>query len=202
MTTGAGSRPTCCSRRAWRGSRCSSSCRCTTWRTRRCRRARSTSATRSRGPGATTADAISTYQAQFVRSHRSTPAIATVLRAASIGYPLAYFIAFRGGRWKNLLLLLVIAPFFVTYLIRTLAWQTILADERHRRGRAAQTIGAARRRATGCWRRSTAVVAGITYNYPAVHGAAALRQPGADRHAADRGGAGPLRARSRRRSCA
>ena len=38
-------------------------------------------------------------------------------------------IAFRGGRWKNLLLLLVIAPFFTNYLIRTLAWQTILADD-------------------------------------------------------------------------
>jgi len=46
-----------------------------------------------------------------------------------IAYPLAYVIAFRGGRWKNLLLLLVIAPFFTNYLIRTLAWQTILADD-------------------------------------------------------------------------
>ena len=45
-----------------------------------------------------------------------------------IGYPLAYVIAFRGGRWKNALLLLVILPFFVTYLIRTLSWQTILDD--------------------------------------------------------------------------
>ncbi|MFL6126680.1 ABC transporter permease, partial [Actinophytocola sp.] len=43
-------------------------------------------------------------------------------------YPLAYWIAFRGGRWKNLFLLLVISPFFVTYLIRTLAWETILSD--------------------------------------------------------------------------
>ena len=48
--------------------------------------------------------------------------------ALLISYPLAYWIAFRGGRWKNLFLLLVIAPFFVTYLIRTLAWETILAD--------------------------------------------------------------------------
>ena len=54
-------------------------------------------------------------------------AIATVA-AFLIAYPLAYVIAFRGGRWKNLLLLLVIAPFFTNYLIRTLAWQTILAD--------------------------------------------------------------------------
>ena len=45
-----------------------------------------------------------------------------------IAYPLAYVIAFRGGRYKNALLLLVILPFFVTYLIRTLSWQTILDD--------------------------------------------------------------------------
>jgi spermidine/putrescine transport system permease protein len=45
-----------------------------------------------------------------------------------IAYPLAYVIAFRAGRWKNLLLLLVIAPFFTNYLIRTVAWSTILAD--------------------------------------------------------------------------
>ena len=41
---------------------------------------------------------------------------------------MAYWIAFRGGRWKNLLLLFIVAPFFVTYLIRTLAWETILSD--------------------------------------------------------------------------
>jgi spermidine/putrescine transport system permease protein len=46
-----------------------------------------------------------------------------------IGYPLAYVIAFRGGRWKNLLLGLVVIPFFTSYLIRTIAWQSILADE-------------------------------------------------------------------------
>ena len=52
---------------------------------------------------------------------------ATVL-AFFIAYPLAYVIAFRGGRWKSLLLLLVIAPFFTNYLIRTIAWETILSD--------------------------------------------------------------------------
>ena len=45
-----------------------------------------------------------------------------------ISYPLAYFIAFRGGRWKNLLLFLVIAPFFTSFLIRTISWQIILGD--------------------------------------------------------------------------
>lgn len=45
-----------------------------------------------------------------------------------IAYPLAYTIAFKAGRWRNLLLILVVAPFFTSFLIRTLAWKTILAD--------------------------------------------------------------------------
>ena len=107
------------------------------------------------------ADAISTYHEQFVRSILYA-GIATVA-ALLVSYPLAYFIAFRGGRWKGLLLLLVIAPFFVTYLIRTLAWQTILSDDGFVVD-ALQTIGVLgdgdRLLAT-----STAVVAGITYNF-------------------------------------
>lgn len=50
------------------------------------------------------------------------------LLALLIAYPLAYAIAIKGGRWKNLLLFLVMAPFFTTYLIRTIAWKTILSD--------------------------------------------------------------------------
>jgi spermidine/putrescine transport system permease protein len=72
-------------------------------------------------------DAISTYDTQIVRSFLY--AGAATLIAFAVGYPLAYAIAFRGGRWKNALLLLVIAPFFVTYLVRTLSWQTILSDQ-------------------------------------------------------------------------
>lgn len=53
--------------------------------------------------------------------------IATVLTLL-IGYPLAYVIAFRGGKYKSLLLGLVAVPFFTSYLIRTLAWQNLLAD--------------------------------------------------------------------------
>ncbi|HYJ66176.1 MAG TPA: ABC transporter permease [Nocardioidaceae bacterium] len=45
-----------------------------------------------------------------------------------MGYPLAYAIAFKAGRWKNLMLVLVIAPFFTSFLIRTISWQLILAD--------------------------------------------------------------------------
>jgi spermidine/putrescine transport system permease protein len=48
--------------------------------------------------------------------------------ALVIAYPLAYVIAFKSGRFKNLLLVLVVAPFFVSFLVRTLAWQSILAD--------------------------------------------------------------------------
>ena len=71
-------------------------------------------------------DALSAYDTQFFRAFRYS-AIATIL-ALLIAYPLAYAIAFRGGRWKNAMLLAVIAPFFTTYLIRTLAWETILSD--------------------------------------------------------------------------
>ncbi len=71
-------------------------------------------------------DALSEFDTQFVRSFIYA-GVATTL-ALLIAYPLAYAIAFRGGRWRNALLLAVIAPFFTTYLIRTLAWQTILTD--------------------------------------------------------------------------
>jgi spermidine/putrescine transport system permease protein len=72
-------------------------------------------------------EALTDYQTQFGRTFLY--AGAATLIALLIAYPLAYFIAFRGGRWKTALLFVVIAPFFTTYLIRTLAWQTILADE-------------------------------------------------------------------------
>lgn len=54
--------------------------------------------------------------------------IATVLTIV-IGYPLAYVIAFRGGKYRTLLLGLVVIPFFVSFLIRTIAWRSLLADE-------------------------------------------------------------------------
>ncbi|MER6915413.1 ABC transporter permease [Streptomyces sp. NPDC000594] len=71
-------------------------------------------------------DALTEYWPHFTRSllYAGT---ATVL-CLMLGYPLAYLIAFRAGRWRNLLLVLVIAPFFTSFLIRTLAWKTILAD--------------------------------------------------------------------------
>jgi spermidine/putrescine transport system permease protein len=106
-------------------------------------------------------DAISRYRGHLVRSFLYA-GLAT-LSALIVSYPLAYWIAFRGGRWKNFFLLAIIAPFFVTYLIRTLAWQTILADQGTVVGvlRDVHLLGAdGRLLAT-----STAVVAGIAYNF-------------------------------------
>jgi spermidine/putrescine transport system permease protein len=106
-------------------------------------------------------DAIRNYKGHFIRSFEYA-AIATLL-ALLFSYPLAYWIAFRGGRWKNLFLLFIVAPFFVTYLIRTLAWETILADQGPvvRVLRDVGILGSdGRLLAT-----SVAVVAGLTYNF-------------------------------------
>ena len=87
---------------------------------------------------------------------------ATVL-ALLIAYPLAYAIAFRAGRFKALLLFAVIAPFFTTYLVRTIAWKTILSDDSPLVG-ILQTLALVpqdgRVLAT-----SGAVIAGLTYNF-------------------------------------
>jgi spermidine/putrescine transport system permease protein len=72
-------------------------------------------------------EVISRWETQLVRS-LGFGLIVTVL-AMVIGYPMAYTIAFRGGRYKNLLLLLVITPFFTSFIIRTISWQFILADQ-------------------------------------------------------------------------
>jgi spermidine/putrescine transport system permease protein len=71
--------------------------------------------------------AFTAYQDQIVRS--LTYALTATVVSLAISYPLAYVIAFKSGRYKNLLLGLVILPFFVTFLVRTLAWKTILADD-------------------------------------------------------------------------
>ena len=72
-------------------------------------------------------DAIGRWDTQLVRS-LWFGLIVTVL-AMLIGYPMAYTIAFRGGRYKNVLLLLVIMPFFTSFIIRTISWKFILADQ-------------------------------------------------------------------------
>jgi spermidine/putrescine transport system permease protein len=70
--------------------------------------------------------ALARFAPQFTRSI-IYGAAATLLTFA-ISYPLAYTIAFRGGRFKNLLLFLVVAPFFTSFLLRTLSWKIILGD--------------------------------------------------------------------------
>jgi spermidine/putrescine transport system permease protein len=106
-------------------------------------------------------NALTAYDTQLFRSFRYSAA-ATVI-ALLIAYPLAYAIAFRGGRYKNAMLLAVVAPFFTTYLIRTLAWETILSDN----GFVVDTLRSVglvssdgRLLAT-----SGAVIAGLTYNF-------------------------------------
>ena len=71
-------------------------------------------------------DALVKYSAQFGRSILYG-GLATLLTFA-ISYPLAYTIAFRGGRFKNLLLFLVVAPFFTSFLLRTISWKIMLGD--------------------------------------------------------------------------
>jgi spermidine/putrescine transport system permease protein len=80
-----------------------------------------------------------------------------------LGYVLAYAIAFKAGRWKNLMLVLVIAPFFTSFLVRTLSWKLILADD----GFVVNTLQwlhilgeEGRLLAT-----PVAVIAGLTYNF-------------------------------------
>jgi spermidine/putrescine transport system permease protein len=106
-------------------------------------------------------DAISDYSEQFLRSIGYS-AVATIL-CFVIGFPLAYFIAFKAGRYKNALLLLVILPFFVSYVLRTVSWQLILADNgwvADRLRNVGLLSGDGRLLAT-----RTAVIAGITYNF-------------------------------------
>src|SRR5690242_18449540 len=106
-------------------------------------------------------DALTLYKDPFIRAFEY--AGAATLIALVIGYPLAYAIAFKGGKWKNAMLFAVIAPFFTTYLIRTYAWQTILSDH----GFVVNTLqsigilGADGR----LLQTASAVVAGITYNF-------------------------------------
>ncbi|MGK2881902.1 MAG: ABC transporter permease [Mycobacterium sp.] len=72
-------------------------------------------------------EALSRYQDQILRSFGY--GLAATALCLLLAFPLAYVIAFKAGRYKNVLLGLVILPFFITFLIRTLAWKTILADD-------------------------------------------------------------------------
>jgi spermidine/putrescine transport system permease protein len=106
-------------------------------------------------------DAFRLYQDQILRSV-GYALTATVL-CLLLAFPLAYVIALKAGRYKNLLLGLVILPFFVTFLIRTLAWKTILADD----GWVVSALGSIGllpsegRLLSTSW----AVIGGLTYNW-------------------------------------
>jgi spermidine/putrescine transport system permease protein len=107
------------------------------------------------------ADAVGDFWQPLLRS-LLYGGIATLL-CLVLGYVLAYAIAFKAGRWKNLMLVLVIAPFFTSFLLRTLSWKLILADD-------GLVVGAlqfvhllgddGRLLAT-----PVAVIAGLTYNF-------------------------------------
>ena len=106
-------------------------------------------------------NAVSDYHEQLIRSFLYA-GIATVA-CLVLAYPLAYWIAFRAGPWRNLFLLFIIAPFFVTYLVRTLAWLNILADQGPVVGllRDLHILGPDGRLLATTF----AVISGITYNF-------------------------------------
>jgi spermidine/putrescine transport system permease protein len=106
-------------------------------------------------------DAVQQYLPQFGRSIGY--AALTTAFSLLLGYPLAYAIALKAGRWKNILLICVIAPFFTSFLIRTLAWKVILSDN----GTVVSVLNAlhvplpdGRLLAT-----TPAVIAGLVYNF-------------------------------------
>ena len=106
-------------------------------------------------------DAFVENQEQFARSFIF--AVCATVLALAIAYPLAYAIAFKAGKFKNVLLVLVIAPFFTSFLLRTVAWKQILGEE----GFVVPTL-----RTLGIISESTtltstsfAVVMGMTYNF-------------------------------------
>ncbi len=106
-------------------------------------------------------EVLEQWSTQFVRSLQYG-LIVTVLGLA-IGYPMAYTIAFRGGRYKNLLLFLVILPFFTSFIIRVISWKFVLADQ----GIVLGTLKGLGLLEPGFHLIATpvAVISGITYNF-------------------------------------
>ena len=90
-------------------------------------------------------------------------AFLTTILALAIAYPLAYAIAFKSGKYKNVLLVLVVAPFFTSFLLRTIAWKQILGEE----GPVVQTLRALHiiSPTTTLTASAFAVVSGMTYNF-------------------------------------
>jgi spermidine/putrescine transport system permease protein len=106
-------------------------------------------------------DALSAYWQPLVRS-LVYGAVATLL-CLVLGFVLAYAIAFKAGRWKNLLLVLVVAPFFTSFLVRTLSWKLLLADDGVIVGvlKALHLVGSDGQLLYTAF----AVIAGLTYNF-------------------------------------
>ena len=106
-------------------------------------------------------EAFLANQEQFYRSFFY--ALCATLLALAIAYPLAYAIAFRSGAWKNFLLVMVIAPFFTSFLLRTLAWKQILGAE----GPVVSTLKFLGRLPSDATITATAfsVIMGLTYNF-------------------------------------
>ena len=106
-------------------------------------------------------DAFMENREQFGRSFLYAT-IATIA-ALAIAYPLAYAIAFKGGKYKNFMLVLVVAPFFTSFLLRTVAWKQILGEE----GFVVPTLRTLHiiSESTTLTSSAFAVVAGMTYNF-------------------------------------
>lgn len=106
-------------------------------------------------------DALAAYWPQFARSFIYA-GLATLL-ALVLSFPLAYAIAFKAGRWRDVLLVCVIAPFFTSFLVRTLAWTSLLADN----GAIVTSLQAVGLLPEGGRLLATpvAVVTGLTYNF-------------------------------------
>lgn len=107
-------------------------------------------------------DALTKFSTQWGNS-LTYGAISTTLDFL-IGFPVAYTIAFHGGRYKNLLLFLIIAPFFTSFLIRTISWQILLGDEGPVLAFLKHTVGIVPVEFSILYT-PLAVVAGLTYNY-------------------------------------
>lgn len=106
-------------------------------------------------------NAISQFSTQFVRSFAY--GAAATLAMLVIGYPVAYWIAFKGGARKSMYLFLLLLPFFVSFVLRTISWGFMLADDGILFGplKAAGLLPAE----FHVLATSVAVIGGLTYNF-------------------------------------
>ena len=114
-------------------------------------------------------DVFSLYGTQLARSFGF--ALAATVLCLLIGYPLAYWVAVHGGRWRNVLIGLVVVPFFTSFLLRTISWTVLLADNGTvvRAARWAGLLGVLRAAGLTDGDRlldtPLAVIGGLTYNF-------------------------------------